>query len=220
VIKVLLSSGFITFIFLSCCSANSTADTKYSGIKSNSCTYKVSTWNTEFNKSINIKTISHQYNKLTAEEIDTITGCTVCREDQVLIDIPPLEPFYICNKLAAEVKDTIEELIRNNAAILTVRGYKVIRSRGPIDHRGNRTEFSNHSYGTAINRELNGLYDNCTTFGPECRLLHGGRWNPEIPGTLVRGGRIVETLKSIGFKWGGEIEGKQKDFMHFSYSGY
>ena len=30
----------------------------------------------------------------------------------------------------------------------------------------------------------------------------------------------IQYLKDIGFKWGGEILGKQKDFMHFSPSGY
>ncbi len=186
------------------------------------CSYQVSKWNVELRRSVDVESIRHSYDSLNHEEIDILTGCTVCEEDQVLIDIPPLEPFHICYQYADKVREAFKELVRSNETILSVRGYKVIRSKGPVDAEGNRTRFSNHSYGTAIdvNRKLNGLYDNCIKFGPECRLLHGGRWNPEIPGTLVVGGRIVETLKGIGFKWGGEIKGKQKDFMHFSFSGY
>ena len=106
--------------------------------------------------------------------------------------------------------------------IHTIEGYRVVKSRGPVDGKGNRTGFSNHSYGTAIdiNSEQNGLYDNCITFGPQCRLLRGGEWRPGTQGTLDTKGDIVVQFKQEGFRWGGEIEGKQKDFMHFSLSGY
>jgi hypothetical protein len=45
-------------------------------------------------------------------------------------------------------------------------------------------------------------------------------WHPDQAGSLTKESPIVIELKSIGFKWGGEIEGKQKDFMHFLPSGY
>jgi hypothetical protein len=98
----------------------------------------------------------------------------------------------------------------------------VIKSRGAADGNGNRIGFSNHSFGTAIdiNPEQNGLYDNCITFGPQCRLLRGGEWRPGTPGTLDKNGDIVTLFKQAGFQWGGEIVGKQKDFMHFSLTGY
>jgi hypothetical protein len=55
----------------------------------------------------------------------------------------------------------------------------------------------------------------------ECQLLRGGLWRPGFdPYSLQQNGLIVRMLKEIGFKWGGEIEGRQKDFMHFSPSGY
>jgi len=116
----------------------------------------------------------------------------------------------------------MEYLLKKGAPIHTVVGYHVVKSRGPVDHAGNRTGFSNHSFGTAIdiNPDQNGLYDNCITFGPECRLLRGGDWRSGIPGTLEKDGDIVNTLKQEGFYWGGEIAGKQKDFMHFSLTGY
>lgn len=190
--------------------------------KPEKCSYNVSTWNTRLRKSARFEKVSHPYDSLKEDEIDKATGCTVCREDQVLIKVPPLQSFYVCYKYADKVREAFHELVGSNATIQSVRGYKVIRSKGPLDDQGNRTQFSNHSYGAAIdvNRELNGLYDNCYEFGPKCKLLHGGKWNPDVPGTLVEGGKIVETLRSIGFKWGGKIKGKQKDFMHFSFSGY
>ena len=95
-------------------------------------------------------------------------------------------------------------------------------TRGPTDAEGLRTAFSNHSFGVAldVNAELNGLYDRCPSFGPDCRLLLGGRWQPDAPGGLSADSAVVEALREAGLRWGGEIAGKQKDFMHFSPTGY
>ena len=95
-------------------------------------------------------------------------------------------------------------------------------TKGNIDSLGNRTQFSNHSFGVAIdiNEEQNGLYDHCVSFGPACRLRRGGIWKPDQVGSLTPDSPIVEGLKGMGLKWGGQIEGDQKDFMHFSPSGY
>lgn len=186
------------------------------------CTYEISRWNVRLKHSVARESISHPYNETTRDEIDPVTGCTICREDQVLITIPPLEPFFICYKVADVLRGTLESLLRNNEPIFSIRGYKVIKSRGEVDHHGNRTVLSNHSFGSAIdiNRELNGLYDNCYAFGPQCHLVLGGERRIGVPGTLERDDKIVSAMKSIGFSWGGEIQGKQKDFMHFSFSGY
>jgi hypothetical protein len=186
------------------------------------CTYELSTWNVRLKRTNKIVTISHSYSDLTQDEIDPITGCTVCMEDQRLIELPDLKPFPVCYKIANDVHTSLTKLIDDGSTILSIRGYRVIRSRGPIDSQGNRTQFSNHSFGTAIdiNRELNGLYDQCHNFGPDCRLVLGGAWNPDVPGTLHSDDSIVLAMKRLGFLWGGEIKGKQKDFMHFSPSGY
>jgi len=133
-----------------------------------------------------------------------------------------LQPFFVCFKLAPRVRSILGDMLERGAPVRTVVGYHVIKSRGPINGNGNRTGFSNHSYGTAIdiNPELNGLYDNCITFGPACRLIRGGAWKPGVPGTIDTNSDIVSLFKQAGFKWGGEIVGKQKDFMHFSPTGY
>jgi hypothetical protein len=96
-------------------------------------------------------------------------------------------------------------------------------TRGPIDPDGNRTRFSNHSFGVAIdiNPKHNGLYTNCFQFGPQCKRIRGGHWRPhQDPFSLKPDGNVVKALQRIGLKWGGRIQGRQKDFMHFSITGY
>jgi hypothetical protein len=187
-----------------------------------SCTYEVQSWSVTLKQSVDRKTVSHPYSTITLDEIDPITGCTVCSEDQEIISIPPLEPFLLCSRIAPQVRAALERLIRDGAPVFAVIGYHVIKSRGPVDSAGNRTGFSNHSFGTAIdiNPAQNGLYDHCFQFGPGCRLMRGGEWRPGVAGTLERDSYIVKAMGAIGLRWGGEIEGRQKDFMHFSPTGY
>ncbi len=186
------------------------------------CTYEMQIWNVALKGSGAFKRVRHSYLELSSSEKDPATGCTVCSEDQVMISIPEIEPFSICYRIAPRVQRALSHLKQKGAPVRAVVGYHVIKSRGPVDENGNRTGFSNHSFGTAIdiNPEQNGLYDNCIRFGPQCRLLRGGPWLPGEPGTLEKNGDIVTTIKREGFRWGGEIEGKQKDFMHFSLTGY
>jgi len=186
------------------------------------CTYEVAVWNVPAKSILEVRAVSHPYAALSHEERDPITGCTVCREDQVRVSLPTVNAFSICRRIAPGVKKALLELIEGGFPVLSVRGYQVVRSRGEIDGRGNRTVLSNHSFGTAIdiNRELNGLYDNCHAFGPGCRLVLGGPWRPGEHGTLLGDGPAVRAMKELGFKWGGEIPGRQKDFMHFSLTGY
>jgi hypothetical protein len=186
------------------------------------CTYEVLTWNVDQKRSVETKTIRHPYRDLSREEVDPLTGCTVCSEDQTRIDVSPFPVFSVCHRIAPRIHAVFEELKRKNAPIFTIIGYHVIKSRGKIDNMGNRTGFSNHSFGTAIdiNSEQNGLYDRCIQFGPACRLMRGGERRIGIPGTLELHDDIVPTLKRASFRWGGEIEGNQKDFMHFSITGY
>jgi hypothetical protein len=159
-------------------------------------------WNVNLKSSVGLTKVRHPYGELSPDEIDPTTGCTVCSEDRELISMPPLSPFSVCYRIAPWVRPVLEDLMRNGAPLFTVVGYRVIKSRGPVDKDGNRTQFSNHAFGTAIdiNPEQNGLYDNCITFGPECRLLRGGEWRPGALGTLEKNNEIVLLLKREGFQ--------------------
>lgn len=186
------------------------------------CTYATYQWNSLEKKVVNFRTVEKSYKDLTQDEKDPTTGCSVCSEDQVELKFKNLEPFKACKALSSKIKKTFSKLIENGSPIYSIVGYRVGQTRGPLDEKGNRTLFSNHSFGVAldINSEFNGLYTNCETFGPECKLVKGGSWSPPSKGTLTQNDPIVIEFKKIGLKWGGESKGVLKDFMHFSPTGY
>ena len=174
-------------------------------------------------RAVQITKIVKSYAELSTAERDPLSGCSVCSEDQQAINIPGLPEFMVCKKIAPQIQNMLTQLINSGEKINSVIGYRVGRTRGEIDAQGNRTEFSNHSFGVAIdiNTEHNGLYINCLQFDAQCQLSRGGPWRPGIdPYSLENNGKIVTSFKAAGFKWGGEIAGKQKDFMHFSLTGY
>ena len=188
------------------------------------CTYHSFRWDVVQHRAVAHVTVRHPDAAVAAEERDGATGCTVCEEDQDTVAVPGLAPFLMCRTLAPAVREALGELVQSGAPVRDVVGYHVGRTRGDPDAQGRRTGFSNHAYGIAldINPSLNGLYDRCETFGPRCRLLRGGAWHPEggPAGTLTAADPVVRRLAAAGFKWGGAIAGRQKDFMHFSPTGY
>ncbi len=186
------------------------------------CSYQVFSWDTRLKKSVGWTRIEKPRSELTAAEIDRATGCSVCEQDQRRIAIPPLAPFRVCHLLAPPLERVLRQLLQGGEPIAKIVGYRVGKTRGEIDADGLRTGFSNHSYGVAIdiNPDSNGLYDNCVEFGPGCRLVRGGTWDAQNPRSLRADGAIVAGFESIGLRWGGEIDGWQKDFMHFSITGY
>lgn len=187
------------------------------------CSYSTWSWNVQQKKAVNYRAVKKDIRELAPYERDSVTGCSVCEQDQVEIQLPNIRPFRVCKRLASNVEKSLRSLIDKGEPIKNVIGYRVGSTRGPVDIKGNRTRFSNHSFGIAIdiNPEHNGLYSNCFEFGPQCKKLRGGPWRPGFdPLSLTRDGGIVSTLKRMGLKWGGEIQGRQKDFMHFSLSGF
>lgn len=211
----------LLLIFLGCPAVLSSAETAG---QPETCTYTVSIWNTEAGKITRTERIEKRYSEVTDKERDrSETGCTVCMEDQVRLKLPGMDPFYACHLIAGWIEEALLELIQKDEPVFSVSGYRPVRSKGPLNASGERTELSNHAFGTAIdiNRMQNGLYNNCLEWSDECELVLGGPWSPgKIEGSLAPDGAIVSRMKALGFKWGGELKASQKDFMHFSLSGF
>lgn len=186
------------------------------------CTYQTYKWNVKLKQAVELHTVSHSYASLQSYEIDRETGCSVCQEDQVIIELPKIEPFHVCHVIARELEDRLQRLLRSGEFIYQITGYRVGMTRGEVDGEYNRTQFSNHSFGIAldINPQQNGLYDQCPVFNKHCRLIRGGHWRAGDIGSLTQQSPIVWELSRMGLRWGGQIPGKQKDFMHFSPTGY
>lgn len=187
------------------------------------CSYDTYQWSTVDKRAVNRTRVTHPYGENSADETDPDTGCTVCSEDQITIILSGVKPFKVCRMMAPVIEGALLDLIEAGEPINNIVGYRVGKTRGDVDENGLRTGFSNHSFGVAIdiNSQHNGLYDRCIKFGPDCRLIRGGAWQPhDHEASLNPEGAVVSRFKREGFLWGGEIRGKQKDFMHFSPSGY
>jgi hypothetical protein len=185
------------------------------------CTYSTWDWNTKTKRAENHRTVVNPYAELTAAEKDPHSNCTVCEEDQVSISMEGVPQFSVCKNYADDVKKTIKKIVDAGFPVKSIISYRVGKSKGDIDAKGLRTQFSNHSFGTAldINAEQNGLYTNCYEFGKKCQLLRGGHWQQDVPGTITKDSVAYKSFAEIGWHWAGELQGRQKDFMHFSLSG-
>lgn len=186
------------------------------------CTYSSYSWNTLQKKSTEVYRVRKNYSELASDEVDQYTGCSVCEQDQRVIQLSGIKPFKVCHLVEPQIRRGLVALINQGQSINNIVGYRVGKTRGDVDELGLRTKFSNHSFGIAIdiNSAQNGLYENCINFNDECVLIRGGQWNPGQEGSLTSDSVIVETLQNLGLKWGSQIAGKQKDFMHFSPTGY
>jgi hypothetical protein len=186
------------------------------------CTYSTYKWNAYQKSAVEIEEVRKPYSDLIAEEIDRQTGCSICREDQVSISIAGGHHLQVCKYIAPSIEIALSLATSAGQEIEEIKGYRVGKTKGALDGEGNRTQLSNHSFGTAIdiNPQNNGLYENCRNFGSHCVLRKGGEWVQGHRLSLDRQSPVVIEMKRNGFKWGGEIQGKQKDFMHFSFTGY
>lgn len=144
-------------------------------------------------------------------------GCTPCREDQVTVELANGLPLRLCHAVAERARDALDRALADGAVIGSIAGYRASMSRGPTDASGDRTELSDHAFGAAldVDEQQNGLYERCVVWGPRCRLIRGGPWVPGGAGSLTADGPVVRAMKAAGFAWGGELAGRQKDFMHF-----
>ena len=192
-------------------------------LASETCNYSSYSWNTITKQAEDHTTVSKPYSALLPDEIDAGTGCSVCIEDQRSLRVAGLKPFKLCKVIANQVESNLNRAVAQGFVITELTGYRVGRTRGDVDANGKRSGFSNHSFGIAIdvNPGSNGLYENCLEYSQDCVLRRGGKWQPEINlESISAEGDLVKMMKASGFKWGGEIMGRQKDFMHFSISGY
>jgi len=186
------------------------------------CRYTYTVWNVGARKSIRRGSVSKPYAELTDKEKGPL-GCTPCAEDQAEVALSNGIKFTACRKAGDAIKRALEASLAQGQPIRSVVGYRPQVSRGPADRKGDRTELSNHSFGAAVdvNEEHNGLYENCLAWSKTCALRKGGPYRPGAdPMSLTDGSPAVSELKKAGFLWGGRIAGRQKDFMHFSPTGY
>ncbi|HVE13123.1 MAG TPA: M15 family metallopeptidase [Elusimicrobiota bacterium] len=186
------------------------------------CSYEYSVWNVKRKTSSRRVKVDKPYAELTAAERSP-EGCTPCREDQDEVTLSNGLRFQACRKLAPAFQKALELALAGGQRIVTVVGYRAQMSRGEADAHGDRTVLSNHAFGSALdlNEEHNGLYENCEAWSPRCRLRKDGPYKPGVdPLSFTDESPVVKALGEAGFHWGGRIAGRQKDFMHFSPSGY
>lgn len=185
------------------------------------CEYHFTVWNTKTKSSDGPFTINKDYKDLKPSELGPL-GCTPCEIDQKEIILDNKMKVKICIKLAGPLLETLNQILKLGYPLESILGYRPSISKGIADASGRRTELSNHAFGTAIdlNENYNGLYVNCLQWSSNCRLQKAGIYRPGHPLSLTMNSVPVLLLKKIGLKWGGEISGKQKDFMHFSPTGY
>lgn len=190
--------------------------------KAKTCSYSTYKWNTPLKKAVELRQVTKPYSELTANEIDPRTGCSICSEDQTKIEIDGVPFVTVCKAIASKLKEVLLQTRNRGFPIVELVGYRVGKTKGKLDKAGNRTQFSNHSFGTAIdiNPLFNGLYDQCMIFNQNCRLIKGGIWDTSNIKSIQKNSFLVNSMLEIGLKWGGNITGNQKDFMHFSFSGY
>ena len=162
-------SRFTTLLLLFALPLNAFADQRM-------CHYSVYKWNTIQRKAVDFQQVSKPYRELTKEEVDPYTGCSLCQEDQITLSINGIPDFSVCRNIAPQLEQALTIALESGQQITKVIGYRVGKTRGAVDADGNRTGFSNHSFGTAVdfNPGFNGLYDQCIEFNPSCRLIKGG----------------------------------------------
>lgn len=184
------------------------------------CEYSYTVWNNRERKSEGPFTIRKPYARVTSLERYSST-CTICRRDQVEVSLQNGVRFEVCKSEAGKFVKVLEEALKAGFTIKTVVGYRPSLSKGPLDSTGRRTQFSRHAFGVAIdvNEDHNGLYDQCVRWGPACRLIKGGKYSATDPLSIRPDSILVKLFGRENLKWGGEIQGVQKDFMHFSPDG-
>lgn len=184
------------------------------------CHYEYTVWNSQQRRSTRSIKVSKNRSALTKEEKGS-HQCTPCVEDQQTITLRNHIELTVCKYVALDIQKTLNQAIEEGFIIESIVGYRPSKSRGPLDMLGNRTQFSQHAYGLAIdiNEAHNGLYANCQLWKESCRLLKGGAYEKKHSLSIQPDGVLVQRMRAIKWLWGGERPDSLKDFMHFSPDG-
>ena len=97
-------------------------------------------------------------------------------------------------------------------------GFKIYEAAGYSFRRmnnGSGSSLSHHSYGIAIDINVNENYsrDGGTIYA-------GSFWDPSRSEfSIPKDGVLVNAFKTKGWKWGGDWSGTYQDYMHFSFTG-
>lgn len=187
----------------------------------NICSFTDWAWHSEEERAVDYQDIRTTRDRLKPAQRHPTLHCSVCKEDQAEVTLSNGLNVSVCAILAEDIERALERSLASGFEVKSLSGYRVGRTRGPLDNSGLRTEYSNHSFGVAIdvNADANGLYDRCEVWGQSCRLRRGGHWDPNHPLSISRDKDIYHVFRAAGFQWGGELNGRQKDFMHFSLTG-
>ncbi len=199
------------------------------------CSYHTYQWSVERRRAEKGQAISKPYSQVVADERDpSDPRCSVCRQDQALVEpaklgLPGVPAFLACAAHVADLRAALENVAKDGKfKVIDIVGYRVGRTRGAVV-AGLRTEWSNHSFGAAIdvNARHNGLYDGCDVIEVTgktiagCHLRVGGGWDPDKrPASTVTKATSIYREITRFWKWGGEIRGAIRDTMHFSPTGY
>jgi hypothetical protein len=195
------------------------------------CTYRSYAWSVKTKKTVGHLRVDKPYAEVVDDERDPADRrCTVCSEDQVAVKVAGLPEIQVCRFWAGKVTEALKGIQADGGfALERLEGYRPGRTRGAVKD-GLRTEWSNHSFGTAIdiNAHHNAIYNGCKLAASptraadiaHCKRGLGGAWDPQRrPNlTIVAGGAPHKAFTAF-WKWGGALPGQLKDFMHFSITG-
>ena len=113
-------------------------------------------------------------------------------------------------KLAADVQKALQKAQDQGFKVYSATGYSY-----RVMNNGGSGKLSHHSYGVAIDINVNENYSHRGS-----TVYAGSFWDPSRSEfSIKRNGVLVNAFREIGWSWGGNWSGNYQDYMHFSYTG-
>ena len=117
----------------------------------------------------------------------------------------------IHKNLVSDVQDVFKTAQDNKFRIYEAAGFSYRKK----NNGGSSGDLSHHSYGVAIDINVNENY-----FHKGKKVYAGSFWNPKKSKySIPKNGVLVKAFKAKGWKWGGNWSGNYQDYMHFSFTG-